>query len=149
MQTDIPLKCLTLLRGSDFLGLLQLPEAQVLHVETLELPASAKRLDNVLRLQSLAGQEFLHVIEWQCYHAPVILWRVVGYMAWLGQRYAHLPITGTVIYLTPEVDMGDHLQQAVDGVVLHNWKLRTVRLWEQRAATAAHAGVPGLAVSAH
>lgn len=65
MQTDIPLKRLTALRANDLLPLLASAEATVIAVETLELPASATRLDNVLRLRSVGGQEYLHVIEWQ------------------------------------------------------------------------------------
>ncbi len=68
MQTDIPLKRLTLLRAADLLPLLGAPHARVVAVESLELPASATRLDNVLRLRSAQGQEYLHVIEWQGYH---------------------------------------------------------------------------------
>lgn len=146
MQTDIPLKRLTLLRGGDFLALLGLPAAQLLQVETLELPASATRLDNVLRVRSAAGQEFLQVVEWQGYRDPAVLWRVAGYMAWLGQRSPSLAVTGTVIYLSPEDDMGDQLLQVIDDVVLHRWTMRTVRLWEQSAAAAVAAGLPGLAV---
>ncbi|MFL5802094.1 MAG: hypothetical protein ACJ8CR_10190 [Roseiflexaceae bacterium] len=63
MQTDIPLKRLTLLRPADLLPLLGATAAEVLAVESLELPASATRLDNVLRLHSVRGQEYLHVVE--------------------------------------------------------------------------------------
>lgn len=146
MQTDIPLKRLTLLRGGDLLALLGLPAAHLLQVETLELPASATRLDNVLRLRSAAGQEFLQVVEWQGYRDPAVLWRVAGYMVWLGQRNPALAITGTVIYLSPADDMGDQLQQVIDGELLHRWTLRMVRLWEQSAVAAVEARLPGLAV---
>lgn len=55
MQTDIPLKRLTTLRAHDLLPLLASEEATVIAVEALELPASATRLDNVLRLRSIGG----------------------------------------------------------------------------------------------
>lgn len=45
MQTDIPLKRLTLLRAADLLPLFGLPQGELIAVETLEFPASATRLD--------------------------------------------------------------------------------------------------------
>jgi hypothetical protein len=78
MQTNIPLKRLTMLRAADLLPLFGLPYAELLAVETLELPANAARLDNVLRVRSPAGQEYLHVIEWQGYRDPALLWRMAG-----------------------------------------------------------------------
>jgi len=104
MKTDIPLKRLTLLRAADLLPLLGTPDSQVLAVESLELPASATRPDNVLRLWSPCGQEYLHVVEWQGYNDPAVLWRFAGYLAWLGQRHPGTPITGSLIYLTPADD---------------------------------------------
>lgn len=81
MQTDIPLKRLTTLRAPDLLPLLASEAATVMAVGTLELPASATRLDNVLHLRSAGGQEYLHVIEWQGYNDPAVLWRLAGYLA--------------------------------------------------------------------
>lgn len=146
MQTDIPLKRLTLLRPADLLPLLGSPDAQVLAVETLELPASATRLDNVLRLRSPQGQEYLHLVEWQGYHDPTVLWRVAGYLAWLGQRSPQLAITGTLIYLTPTDDAGTTIRQVVDGQVALEWPVHCVRLWEQDAPTALASGKLGLTV---
>ena len=56
MQIDIPLKRLMLLRAADLLPLFGLSQGELIAVETLELPASATRLDNVLRVRSPAGQ---------------------------------------------------------------------------------------------
>jgi hypothetical protein len=146
MKTDIPLKRLTMLRAADLLPLLGTPDAQVLAVESLELPASATRLDNVLRLWSPRGQEYLHVVEWQGYNDPAVLWRFTGYLAWLGQRHPGTPITGSLIYLTPADDVGDHLRQEVDGKTLLDWHVPCIRLWEQDTATALQSGSLGLTV---
>jgi hypothetical protein len=146
VQTDIPLKRLTTLRAPDLLPLLNIPDATVVAVETLELPASATRLDNVLRLRSAGGQEYLHVIEWQGYPDPAVLWRLTGYLAWLGQRYRDVTVIGTVIYLNPSADAGDTLRQTVDGRNLLVWQLPVVRLWELDAVAAAEQGSVGLAV---
>jgi hypothetical protein len=50
-----------MLRATDLLPLLGAPHAQVVAVESLELPASATRLDNVLRLRGAQGHEYLHL----------------------------------------------------------------------------------------
>ena len=146
MQTDIPLKRLTALRAHDLLPLLASEEATVVAVETLELPASATRLDNVLRLRSVGGQEYLHVIEWQGYTDPAVLWRLAGYLAWLGQRHHEQVVVGTVIYLTPASDVGDTLRQTVDGRDLLAWPVPAIRLWELDALEASQRGSLGLAV---
>jgi hypothetical protein len=146
MQTDIPLKRLTLLCASDLLPLFGLPQAELVTVETLELPASAARLDNVLRVRSPQGQDYLHIVEWQGYRDAAMLWRMAGYMAWLGQRAPATPITGTIVYLTPESDTGDRLTQIIDGRVVYDWFVPCVRLWEQDAKAALASGATGLAV---
>jgi hypothetical protein len=146
MQTDIPLKRLTLLRATDLLPLLGAPHAQVVAVESLELPAGATRLDNVLRLQSANGQEYLHVIEWQGYHDATVLWRFAGYLAWLGQRHPNRAVIGTLIYLTPADDTGDTLRQEIDEQVALEWPVPCVRLWEQDAPAALASGNLGLTV---
>lgn len=146
MQTDIPLKRLTALRAHDLLPLLASEAVAVVAVETLELPASATRLDNVLRLRSGGGQEYLHVIEWQGYPDPAVLWRLVGYLAWLGQRHHEQVVIGTVIYLSPAADVGDTLRQTVDGHDLFSWQVPVVRLWELDAVNATQLGNLGLAV---
>jgi hypothetical protein len=97
MQTDIPLKRLTLLRAADLLPIFGLSQGELIAVETLELPASATRLDNVLRVRSPAGQEYLHSSEWQGYRDPALLWRLTSSIAWLGQCIPDVAITGTVV----------------------------------------------------
>ncbi|MFV9506087.1 MAG: hypothetical protein AB4911_16155 [Oscillochloridaceae bacterium umkhey_bin13] len=146
VQTDIPLKRLTTLCARDPLPLLSSTEATVIAVETLELPASATRLDNVLRLRSRGGQEYLHVIEWQGYTDPTVLWRLTGYLAWLGQRHHEHVVIGTVIYLNRASDVGDTLRQTVDGRDVLAWQVPVVRLWEWDALNAVQHGPLGLAV---
>lgn len=146
MQTDIPLKRLTALRAEDLLPLLGEASATVAAVETLELPATATRLDNVIRLRDTSGREHLHVIEWQGYHDRAVLWRLASYLAWLGQRNPELPVIGTVIYLTPDTDVGSAIRQTVGGRDVIDWRVPTVRLWELDAADAVRQGGLGLTV---
>lgn len=145
METDIPLKALTAACASDLLPLLGSPDATVLGVETLELPAIATRLDNILRLRSLGGADYLHLIEWQGYRDPRFLSRALYYRAWLGLE-RQIPILATLIYLKPGDDTGDTLRQTLDGHDVFVVPFHCVRLWEQDAAAALASGRPGLAV---
>ncbi len=146
MKTDIPLKLLTALRGADLLPLLGLPAASLVRVETRELPAGATRLDTLLRARSPQGQDYLHLVEWQGYYDPVVLWRPAGYMAWFGQQEPGTTVVGTVVYLAPEYDVGDMLTQTIDGQVVQAWPIRRMQLWTQDAQAALAANSLGPAV---
>ena len=146
MYTDIPLKRLTLLRAADLLPLLGVPAAEVISVESLELPTSAHRLDNVLTMRSGQGTSFLHVIEWQGYEDPTLLWRFANYLSWLGLHYRDQAITGTIIYLNPASDVGDCIRQVVDTQVLLEWPIHCIRLWQVDARVAVASGKLGLVV---
>jgi hypothetical protein len=49
------------------LPLLGLLAATLLRVERRALPASATRLDPVVRVRSPQGQDYLHIVAWQGY----------------------------------------------------------------------------------
>jgi len=146
VKTDIPLKRLTALRGADLLPLLGLPAATLLRVESRELPASATRLDTVLRVRSPQGQDYLHIVAWQGYPDRTVLWRLAGYRVWFGQQEPDTPVVGTVIYLRPEADMGDRITQTIDGQVVQPWSVGRIALWEQDAATALASNRLGLVI---
>jgi len=146
MQTDLPLKRLTQLCPGDLLPLLGTPEAEVMAVESLELPASKSSLDTLLRLRQPDGTEYLHLIEWQGYRDPQFLWRTLGYLSWLGQNRRERPILATVIYLHPGDDVGDTLQQGTPGSASWIASIHSVRLWTLDAAKAVASDAPGLAV---
>ena len=84
MQTDVPLKLLLERCAADLLPLLGI-EGEVVRVETLELPATAARLDSAIWLRSPGGIVYIHILEWQGYRDPTLLWRVIGYKASLLQ----------------------------------------------------------------
>ncbi len=146
VKTDIPLKRLTALCGADLLPLLGAPDATLIEVVSQELPATARRLDTVLRIRSPQGQVYLQVIEWQAYPDPAVLWRLAWYMAWLGQQEPTTPILGTVIYLSSDSDAGDTLDRTIDGLPHQIWQFQCIRLWELDAVAAVATQVAGLAV---
>jgi hypothetical protein len=146
LKTDIPLKRLTALRGADLLPLLGLPAAALLRVESRELPASATRLDTVLRVRSPQGQNYLHILEWQGYPDRTVLWRLAGYRAWFGQQEPGTAVVGTVVYLRPEADAGDTIAPTIDGQVVQPWGVGRIALWEQDGQAALASGSLGLVV---
>jgi hypothetical protein len=144
MQTDIPLKRLTRIVPEDVLFLLGIPDADVLGVQTLELPSSKTSLDTVIRVRQLDGHDYLHLIEWQGWHDPTFLWRVLGYLSWLGQNHTERPILATLVYLKPADDVGDTLIQQLAGMAGWQVHIPCVRLWQQDAVAAVASGRPGL-----
>ncbi|MFP4440632.1 MAG: hypothetical protein ACLFVO_25640 [Chloroflexaceae bacterium] len=135
---------MTRLCAADLLAFLGSHDAEVLGVETLELPSSRTSLDTVLRLRGADGHPYLHLVEWQGWHDPLILWRTLSYLAWIGQNRPERPILVTLIYLTPADDVGDTLVQA--GVGQSGWQITIpcIRLWQQDATAAIASGKPGL-----
>jgi len=98
----------------------------------------------VLRLRGADGHPYLHLVEWQGRHDPIILWRTLGYLAWIGQNRPERPILVTLIYLTPEDDVGNTLVQVGTGQTGRQIHIPCVRLWQQDATAALAGGKPGL-----
>ena len=147
MQTDIPLKRLTAICAADLLPLLGAAGMELVRVGVLELPQTAAVLDTVLWLRDGRGRVHLHLVEWQGYRDPLFLWRLMGYLSWVGLHHPARPITITPIYLRPGDDAGSSLRQGLEGE-LESWGITfiCVRLWEQDAAAAVASGALGLAV---
>ncbi|MCU0490422.1 MAG: hypothetical protein MUD01_02345 [Chloroflexaceae bacterium] len=144
MKTDLPLKRITQLRPQDILAMLGLPDAEVIAVEMLEMPTSKTSLDTLLRVRLPDGTEYLHLIEWQGWHDEQFLWRVLGYVAWLGQNRSERPIVVTIIYLSPEADVGETLTQHVPGQAGWSVTFSCVKLWQLDAAAALTSGLPAV-----
>jgi hypothetical protein len=122
------------------------PAATLLRVESRELPASATRLDTVLRIRSPQGQDYLHIVAWQGDPDRTVRWRLAGYRVWFGQQEPDTPVVGTVVYLRPEADMGDRITQTIDGQVVQPWSVGRIALWEQDAAAALASNRLGLVI---
>jgi hypothetical protein len=146
MQTDVPLRALIEACAADLLPLLGVPQAVVVDVLSLEMPASSRRLDNLLLLRDYAGNEWLHLVEWQGYPDPEFLWRVLSYLAWLGLHRSERPIAVTLVYLKRRDDVGDTLHQEVNGFRFWGATFHCVRLWEEDAVAAVRSRQVGLAV---
>ena len=147
METDIPLKVLARARGADLLPLLGAAGSTLIGVESLELSASVRRIDTLLRLISPGGERYRHLVEWQGYRDPLLLWRCLEYFARLGPQQAQEegPLLFTLIYVDPRADVGDRLSQILDRREITPFPFACVRLWEQDAALAVASGLPGLA----
>ena len=77
----------------------------------------------------------------------MFLWRLMGYLSWVGLHHPERPITITPIYLRPGDDMGSSIRQGLEGE-MESWGIvfTCVRLWEQDAEAAVDSGMVGLAV---
>lgn len=144
MKSDIPLKRLTQHCPTDLLPLIGAADATVVRVESLELPTGKSSLDCVLHLLAPDGTPYQHIIEWQGWRDPVFVWRALGYLGWMGQNRPERPILITLIYLSPNDDVGDTLRQELPGQPGWMVQLPCVRLWEQDAGQAVASGRPGL-----
>ena len=89
---------------------------------------------------------YIHILEWQGYRDPTLLWRVIGYKASLLLRREERPILLTVVYVTPEADVGDAAEQDLDGQIVEAMPVHCIRLWEHDASAAVASGRVGLAV---
>ena len=147
METDIPLKVLASARAADLLPLIGASGSTFVGVESLDLSASVRRIDSLLRLVSPGGQRYRHLVEWQGYRDPLLLWRSLEYLARLGPEREQEagPLLLTLIYVDPKADMGDTLTQILDGREVTAYRFNCVRLWKQDASLAVASGLPGLA----
>jgi hypothetical protein len=146
METDIPLRALTEACAADLLPLLGVPQAEVLEVLSLDMPATSRRLDNRLLLRNQEGRAWLHLVEWQGYPDRQFLWRVLFYLGWLGINRTERPIAVTLVYLKPGDDVGSTLYQEIGGFRYWGVTFHRVRLWEEDAVAAVRSGHVGLAV---
>ncbi len=146
MQTDLPLKMLAELRGEDLLPLLGIPADKVVRVETLELTFLQRRLDNVLYIRSPGGQVYAHIIEWLGYKDTEVLWRLSIYQSVLGLKLRNMTVVVTLVYLDSAYDVGNTLEQKIDGKVVSSCTIRCIRLWEKDAHEAMASGILGLMI---
>ena len=100
MKTDVPLKRLTVLRPHDLIPLLGLPAVSIEEVTVRELPFPQKRLDTLLRVRSPHGQVYLHLLEWQAYFDPAVLWRIITYLGVLGVAYPSMTLIATIMHVS-------------------------------------------------
>ncbi|NJP04953.1 MAG: hypothetical protein HC837_04660, partial [Chloroflexaceae bacterium] len=141
MKTDNPFKCLALLRSDELLAWLGMPADTVISAESVTLPMVVTTyLDLVMRLRTPLGQVYRHIVEFQGYLDNAILWRLVLYMAWEGRQNPDEPILGTIVYLSPEYDVGDTIAAVLDGQEQYRWTIRVIRLWEEDARAAVESG---------
>ncbi len=147
MKTDLPLKELTRLLGTDLLHLFKAePGSKVVKVDSLDLAFIQRRLDNVVRIRSPGGQEYLHIVEWLGYKDDMVFWRMGTYQFIVGHQSNGMTVLLTLIYLDSSCDMGDTLEQVIDGRVVASWQVHCIRLWLLDAKQAMESGNLGLMI---
>ena len=144
VDADRPLKMLFQLRAGDLLALTGDAGARVVSRQAPELAAVTRRLDFVLKLER-DGETYLRHLEFEMRFRRELALRVFEYDAALAARY-RLPVLSTVIILTPPSPSKLLYEERVRGRTVCWRRIRLVRLWRVRPATAMRLGVGGAAL---
>ncbi len=129
MDADQPLKTLFRLRARDLLQLTGDHGARVLSARVVELPASRRSVDTVLRLRR--GREtYLRHVEFEMRYRAGLELRLFEYAARLGAQL-RLPVVTTVVFLRPPAPPRLRYREVVGGRVVHERRFDVVRLFEQ------------------
>jgi hypothetical protein len=144
MDADRPLKKLFQLRARDLLALTGDRGARVLSRQIPELAAVSRRLDFVIKLER-HGETYLRHLEFEMRLRGDLASRMFEYGAALAAHH-RLPVVSTAIILTPPAPPGLAYEERVGGRVVCWRRIRVVRLWRMKPATAMRLGVGGAAL---
>jgi hypothetical protein len=128
VDADLPLKALFRLRARDLLGLTGDQGARVLSARVLELPASKRSVDTVLRLR-LGRQVYLRHVEFEMRYRRGLELRLFEYAARLVTQF-RLPVVTTVVFLRSPAPRGLVHRETIAGRLVHERRFQVVRLWE-------------------
>jgi len=131
VDADQPLKVLFRLRARDLLGLTGDVGARLLSARVLELPASKRSVDTVLRLRR-GPSVYLRHVEFEMRHRRGVELRLFEYAARLGAQF-RLPVVTTVVFLRPPAPRELAYREVIGSNVVHERRFGVVRLWEQAA----------------
>jgi hypothetical protein len=144
MDADRPLKKLFQLRTRDLLALTGDRGARVVSRQIPELAAVSRRLDFVIKLER-DGEIYLRHLEFEMHRRGDLASRMFEYAAALAAHHG-LPVLSTAIILTPPAPPTLTYEERVRGRVVCWRRIRVVRLWRMRPATAMRLGVGGAAL---
>jgi hypothetical protein len=129
VDADQPLKTLFRLRPRDLLGLTGDRGARVVSARVIELPATRRSVDTVLRLQR--GREvYLRHVEFEMRYRPGLELRLFEYAARLLVQF-RLPVLTTVFFLRPPAPAELAHKETIGKRLVHERRFDVVRLWEQ------------------
>ncbi len=143
MKTDVPIKVLFERQGQSLLPFIGEPDARLAGVDVVELPAGARTVDCVLRLERKGLTWYRH-LEFQAERDPDMPRRCFEYNARLVLHYSATVVT-TVVYLLRGADRGvaDAFRLYIGDRLVNEWRFDVVRLWEIDAELALAAGTAG------
>ena len=144
MDADRPLKKLFQLRAGDLLALTGDRGARVVSRQIPELAAVTRRLDFVIKLER-QGEVYLRHFEFETRFRGHVASRMYECDAGLAARY-RLPVVSTAIILIPPAPPGLVYLERVGGRVVCRRRIRVVRLWRMKPATAMRLGAGGAAL---
>ena len=115
------------MRRRDLLNISGDLAARVISARVLELTASRRSVDTVLRLRR-RGEEYLRHIEFEGRYRRGLELRLFEYAARLAVQF-RLPVATTVIFLRPPAPIGLAYCELINGRVVLERRFDVVRLW--------------------
>jgi len=116
------------LRAGDLLGLIGDPRSRVLSARVLELPASKRSVDTVLRLR-LGREVYLRHVEFEMRYRHGLELRLFEYAARLVTQF-RLPVVTTVVFLRGPAPRALAHRETIAGQLVRERRFQVVRLWE-------------------
>jgi predicted transposase YdaD len=133
--------------SDDFAAWLLEATVQEVFPLNIELPATAKTVDQVFQVALANGRQLLLHIEFQGQRSPQPMkWRMLEYMDRLAQAH-HLDLCSVVFYVgrgAGAQDEGEHQVNCADGQPSLWWRYRVIRLWQMKAEELLALGRPAL-----
>jgi hypothetical protein len=119
------------MRRRDLLSVCRDPQGSVVSARVLELPASRRTVDTVLRVRLPGGREYLRHIEFEGHYRGGLELRLFEYGARLAAHY-RLPVATTVMFLSPPAPRTMAYRECIGRRVVLERRFDVVRLWEMQ-----------------
>jgi hypothetical protein len=128
VDADQPLKRLFQVWTRSVLALLGERGAHVVSAGVIEMPASRRAVDLVIRLRR-GSESYLRHVEFELRYRRGLELRLFEYAARLGAQF-RLPVFTTVVFLGPPAPKRMSYREGIGGQVVHERLFDIVRLWE-------------------
>jgi predicted transposase YdaD len=128
VDADQPLKTLFRARTREILGLLGERGARVVSARVIELPASRRTVDVVLRLRR-GRESYVRHVEFEMRYRRGLELRLFEYAARLEAQF-RLPVATTVVFLRPPAPRRLSHRHQLRGRLVNEWRFDVLRLWD-------------------
>jgi hypothetical protein len=128
VDADQPLKWLFRTWTPAVVGLFRNDGPRVVSARVVELPATKRSVDLVIRLRR--GQEtYLRHVEFEMRYRRGLELRLFEYTARLEAQF-RLPVATTVVFVRPPAPKGLSHRDLIGGRIVNEWRFDVLRLWD-------------------